>query len=817
MSGPCRDLIVLDFSWGMAGGLATMVLSDFGARVIKVEPPGGDPFRRHPAWLMWNRGKEGVVLDLKSEAGWEQALALAQRADVLLEAFRPGVAGRLGIGHQALAAANPRLVYCSLSPFGQRGPLSRLKGYEGVVSAKTGRMMAFRGQPERDGPVFTAVPTATWGASQAAVQGILAALLVRETTGRGQWVQTSLLQGMMPYDLQSLIIHGLRARDPIKYAVDPQTDPKRVASLQYLPARCGDGRWIQFGNNNFRLFQSTMRAMGLWNIYRDERFKDAPDLTPEHRELLRDMIFDKLEERSLDEWMQAFIEDGDVAAEPFMTTMEGLRHPQFVHNGHLAIVDDPRTGPMDQVGLLVDLDQTPGALKGPAPDLGQHTRPVLAWAHSTPPPRPAEAETTRSAPRYPLEGVTVLEFATIIAAPYAAALLADLGARVIKVEPPEADLLRVLAGGLGTGTVKTTAGAESIQIDLKTEEGRAISRKLIAQSDIVLHNFRSGVPERLGIDYEAVQAIRPDAIYVTVAGYGASGPFYHRPAFHPLPGALLGGALRQAGAGIPPPPETPLTRAAAKEISRRLFRANESNPDFNTSMAIATGTLLALYERRRTGRGQAMLVTMPCANAYANADEAYNYAGRPDWRLPDAENHGTHALYRLYEAAGGWVFLACLFDHEWRAFCQTAGRVDLLADPRFQTRGDRTANDVQLIEELTQTFAQRSAAEWERLLTSADVACVQADAVAGMGEFFAEDGHVRENALVVAVDHARFGRYLRHAGLCHYSESEGRFGPAILAGEQTGPLLRELGYSETEIDRLYGDRVVFSEPVNPIP
>ncbi|MEK7216221.1 MAG: CoA transferase, partial [Chloroflexota bacterium] len=553
MSGPCRDLIVLDFTWGMAGGLAAMVLSDFGARVIKIEPPSGDPFRRHPAWLMWNRGKEGVVLDLKSAAGRDHALALAQRADVVLEAFRPGVAGRLGIGYEALSSANPRLVYCSLSPFGQHGPLSRVKGYEGIIAAKTGRMMAFRGQPDRDGPVFTAVPTATWGASQAAVQGIMAALLMRETTGRGQWVQTSILQGMMPYDLQSLVIHGLRAKDPVKYAVDPQTDPKRVASLQYLPARCGDGRWIQFGNNNFRLFQSTMRALGLWSIYRDERFKNAPDLTPENRELLRDMILDKLEERSLDEWMQVFIEDGDVAAEPFMTCMEGLRHPQFVHNGHLAVIDDPRTGLMDQVGLLVDLDQTPGEVKGPAPDLSQHTEAVLDWVRSAAPAGPT-AKPAAAPPRYPLEGVRVLEFATIIAAPYAAALLADLGARVIKVEPPEADLRRVLAGGLGTGTVKTTAGAESIQIDLKTEDGKGIARRLIAQSDIVLHNFRIGVPERLGIDYEAVKAIRPDAIYVTVTGYGTSGPFCHRPAFHPLPGALQGGALRQAGRGVPPPP-----------------------------------------------------------------------------------------------------------------------------------------------------------------------------------------------------------------------------------------------------------------------
>src|SRR5206468_178188 len=105
----------LDFSWGMPGALATLVLSDFGAEVVKVEPTGGDPFRQHPAWLMWNRGKKSALLDLKSAEGREQAQRLAASSDVLLEAFRPGVAERLGIGYEQLATANPSLVYCSIT------------------------------------------------------------------------------------------------------------------------------------------------------------------------------------------------------------------------------------------------------------------------------------------------------------------------------------------------------------------------------------------------------------------------------------------------------------------------------------------------------------------------------------------------------------------------------------------------------------------------------------------------------------------------------------------------------------------------------
>ncbi len=814
MPGPCTGLLVLDCSWGMPGGLAGLVLADYGAEVIKIEPPTGDPWRTHPAWRFWNRGKKSVVLDLKTAEGRANAHALAARADVVLEAFRPGVAQRLGIDYDTLHGINPRLVYCSLSSFGQDGPLRNVKGYEAVITARAGRMMAFRGQPDRDGPVYVAVPTISWAASQIAVHGILAALRVRERTARGQWVQTSMLQGLMPYDLQSLVIHRLTQRDPVRWPGDPMVDPKRLATLEYLPVRCKDGRWIQMGNNVLRLFQSFIRAIGLWHIYRDPRFKDAPALTPENRELLRNMILERMAEKTADEWMQIFVEDGDVAAEPFLTTREGMHHVQYVHNGHLALVRDPVVGDMEQPALIADLSASPGTVGGPAPALGQHTQAILALAgrpvenNDALPANGAGAHSNR-----PLDGVTVLEFATIIAAPYSGALMADLGARVIKVEaPPQGDLYRIMAGGLGTGAAKTTAGKESIVIDLKLEAGLDIVRKLLAKADIVLHNFRPGVAERLGIDYPQAQSFKPDVIYMHLAGYGVSGPFHQRPAFHPLPAAIMGGALRQAGQGNPPAPDVTLTHDEVKEISRRLFRANEANPDYSTTMALVTAMLLALRHRDHTGQGQTVVVTMPCANAYANGDEAYEYSGRPAWRLPDRENHGLHALYRLYRTAAGWIFLACPFQNEWEAFCRTAGRSDLAADVRFTDAAARQQHDAELIGELSALFQTRTAAAWEALLTAADVACVQADAVQTAGQFLAEDPQAVANGLAIPVQHVRFGDILRYGPLMHFSESEGRYEAGVLAGQHTRTLLTELGYTLPQTDALYAQGVVTTEP-----
>ena len=273
MPGPCTGLLVLDCSWGMPGGLAGLVLADYGAEVIKVEPPTGDPWRTHPAWRFWNRGKQSVVLDLKTAEGRANAHALAARADVVLEAFRPGVAQRLGIDYDTLRGINPRLVYCSLSSFGQDGPLRNVKGYEAVITARAGRMMAFRGQPDRDGPVYVAVPTISWASSQIAVHGILAALRVRERTARGQWVQTSMLQGLMPYDLQSLVIHRLTQRDPVRWPGDPWSTPNVSPRWSTCPsaARTAAGfRWATTSCACFNL-SSVLLASGTSTVTRASR------------------------------------------------------------------------------------------------------------------------------------------------------------------------------------------------------------------------------------------------------------------------------------------------------------------------------------------------------------------------------------------------------------------------------------------------------------------------------------------------------------------------------------------------------------------
>ena len=391
MAGPCTGLTVLDFSLGMPGALCTLVMADYGAEVIKVEPPGGDPFRFQPAWISWNRGKKGIVLDLGTEEGREKAIRLAGGADVLVESFRPGDMADWGLAYDDLSQLYPRLVYCSITGFGQNGPLRRVKGYEGVVAAKAGRMLNMQGQPNREGPVYSAVQTGSWHASQAAVRGIIGALRVRDQCGRGQWVQTSIVQALAsPHDNNvgdgGLVNLQLRRRDPERFPGRP--GGRGLSSIGYVPVRTKDGTWLQHANQRVPHIRGHLSAIGLGHLLEDERFERVPSVSPENREILRREILKKQMEKTADEWMEIYIQDGNIAAEPYRDSIQAMDHPAVASNSSVVTIHDPRVGPMRTLAPLVDFKDTPGEPSGPAPDVGQHNDPK-SWdaCHRSPKPQ----------------------------------------------------------------------------------------------------------------------------------------------------------------------------------------------------------------------------------------------------------------------------------------------------------------------------------------------------------------------------------------------------------------------------------------------
>jgi crotonobetainyl-CoA:carnitine CoA-transferase CaiB-like acyl-CoA transferase len=812
---PLSGIRVLDTSTGPVGGLATMVLADFGADVIKVEPPGGDRFRSLPASPLWLRGKRSVVLDLHRTDDQARLHNLVRHSDVVVVSGPPDRPTRWGIDATGAESLQPSIVHCSITGWGERGPLANLPGYASAVAARAGRMQAFAGQVQRPGPVFAAMPVNIHAAAHGAVQGILSALIVRDRGGGAQRVTTSLLQSLLPFDLVELLLVQLAERGDIE--MPPRVE---MPTLNYHPVMSKDGVWIQCGNLLEHLFLSFLDAIDVYGeLLEDERFLEPPvSWTPDAVEHARDRILLRMQEKTVDEWMHVFNTNGNVAAEPYRTPAQALAHPDLVDNAAVVTLHDKSVGDVTMIGAIANLTGTPAHIERPAPLVGEHNgelqaemlnAPVASNKTTSSDLKPSRSVAIASATAgRPLDGITIVEFASVIAAPLGTSMLGDLGARVIRIEPIEGDSFRQITAN-GSMTVKTTASKESICIDLKQASGRALARSLIAKADALVHNYRPGVPERLGIGFEDLHAEFPKLVWVAVNGYGPLGPGAHRPATHPVAGACMGGAGYQAGAAST---HVGKTLEDVRETARQIMRANEPSPDPNTSVIVASSTLLGLVARERFGIGQSIFVDMMCANAHANADAFLHYDQMKPRPTIDPQHFGTGPCHRLYSTKSGWVFLTITTDAEWKRFCAAGGCEALLTDTRFTTNADRTQNAEALELSVTEALRAHTAPEWEAIFAKASVSCVQADA-ATPGEFFANHEQMHINGFVPIVNHARFGKIRRWGSIVTVGGPTESYGPGVLAGEHTDAILNELGFNDPEIAAMRSARIVASVSV----
>ena len=806
-----EGLKVLDFSEGMAGSLATMVLADNGAEVVKVERANGDPYRSQPAWIMWNRGKKSVVLNLASRQDREIAQRLAQQSDVLVHNFRYGEADGLGIGYETLSRVNPRLIHCAVTALGSKGPYCRLKPYSALAEAKSGGFL--RGG---EAPTYRVRPRGDLGSAMMLVQGVAAALRVRDMTGLGQRLETTHFAGVVFVDSQGAVLRqaelGILTTDAERLNARKRRTQIGVA-LTYLNVRCKDGRWLQLANNGDKLFLNFIRVVGLDWITTDARFKGAPRNFACRVDALelRRIIFAKMQEKTLDEWL-AILKKGDVAADGYLTTQQAMDHPYVAAFQGVVEIDDPHVGKTKQIGPLIQFSKTPSIISRPAPRLGEHTSAVLGSLPALMSRAGSVTPGKRSAlPAHPLAGMLLLDFATWNAAPQGASLIADLGARVIKIEPPNApDDARNVNMGLG----RTLQGKESLAIDLKSAEGRRILQPLLAKADAILHNMRGNTPTRLGIDYASVIKLNPDVVYLYAGSYGSKGSGAGRPAFHPTAGSLSGGALWQLGKGNAPPPcDAPLTTEQIEKYSEELMAANESLPDQTGALGVGTALAMALYHKARTGEGQYLETTMLMSNLYLCSDDFIRYQGKPERPEPDQTLRGLHALHRLYATREGWIFLTCPLEEEWQALCQAIGQPGLATDPRFATSELRLRHDDWLVAILWPVFRERTADDWEQYLAQHDVPCARADGKR-YEDFLLTDAGLAEAGLVVDVSHSTTGSLKRVSAAVEFSLTPGRAGPPHLFGEDTPSILAELGVSKAEIADLRAKGIVkWEEPV----
>ncbi len=379
MSGPLQGVRVLELAQIMAGPTCGMMLADLGADVVKVEKlPGGDDSRgyREPRvngvsapFLMMNRNKRGIALDLKSAEGRDVLVRLVRGADVLVENYRSDTLDKLGVGYDALSAVNPALIYCAITGFGRDGPLADKGGFDLVAQGFAG-LMSITGEPGQP-PAKNGNPVSDINAGVLAVVGILAAYAHRLKTGRGQLVDTSLFEAA----LQQTYWHAASY-----FATGQSPGPLGSAHLLTAPYQAfeaSDG-YLNIGGANQANWERIADALGQAQWRDDPRFATNTSRM-QHRDALVAAMNEVLRTRTRAEWL-AVLDAAGVPAGPVHSVGEALEHPQAAARGMIVQTQHPSAGATRSIGLPVHLSHTPASVERPAPLLGQHTREVLREA-----------------------------------------------------------------------------------------------------------------------------------------------------------------------------------------------------------------------------------------------------------------------------------------------------------------------------------------------------------------------------------------------------------------------------------------------------
>jgi crotonobetainyl-CoA:carnitine CoA-transferase CaiB-like acyl-CoA transferase len=375
--GPLAGMKVIDLTHVMAGPTCTLMLADLGADVVKIEkiPDGDDSRHMIPpkigdetaAFMMMNRNKRGVAIDLKTADGKKILTKLIEGADVLVENYAAGVMDRLGFGYEDLRAKHPALIYCSLSGFGRTGPYRQRRGFDLVAQAMSG-IMSFTGERPDGPPVKCGAPLSDITAGILAAMGILAAYAHRLKTGQGQWLETSLFEAALVQTYwQSAIALATGVAPRAMGSAHPLNAP-------YQAFAASDG-WIVVGGANQKNWLRMLEALGATELAADPRFKSGADRMA-HLHALELELSKRFREKPARYWLEALEHQG-VPCGPVQDMLQALRDPQTIAREMVVDVVHATLGPVKTIGLPVKFSATPGKVRTGAPRYGEHTREVL--------------------------------------------------------------------------------------------------------------------------------------------------------------------------------------------------------------------------------------------------------------------------------------------------------------------------------------------------------------------------------------------------------------------------------------------------------
>lgn len=392
-----------------------------------------------------------------------------------------------------------------------------------------------------------------------------------------------------------------------------------------------------------------------------------------------------------------------------------------------------------------------------------------------------------------LEGITVLDLTHLAAGPWCSMMLADSGARVIKVEPPgKGDISRsmgsVFLKGESTIFLSFNRNKESVTLNLQSTQGKEVFYQLAKNADVVIENMRPGTVKKLGVDYDTLSRLNPGIVYCSISAFGQEGPYKHRPANDPIVQAMSG------------------LMSITGEADGDPCRVGASIPDYGAAALAAYGIVTALLARGRTGRGQYLDVPLLDATVSCLQPREGEYFAAGQEMKPMGSAHPTFVPYQAFKASDGKrVYLSVFTEKFWESFCRVVGREDLIADPRFATNRLRVASRDELIPQIEEIFLRKPSDGWIHLMEEAGVPC---GPVYSMGEALS-DPQVVMNGMVVEMEHPTIGKIRNLGSVVKFAGTpvQYRTAPPLL-GQHTESVLSELGYSANDIAQMKSEGVL---------
>ncbi|GAA1948207.1 hypothetical protein GCM10009798_04220 [Nocardioides panacihumi] len=759
---PLSGLRVLDLCRVVSGPFGSLLLADLGAEVIRIEslPPAGGPVEVDPTRLSedeafnWglSRNKHSVSIDLKSDDGRAIFHRLVAEADIVVDNFRPGVTQRLGIDRESLAQHNPGIITCSLTGFGGDGPWATMPAYDPIVQAMSGTMNYTRLDPGQP-PVRWGIPIGDLFAGIFSAIGVVGAVIHRDRTGAGQHVDVSMLDVM-------LALNTYRVPQALTFGEEPLPAPFEggQGTVPFGNFACSEG-WVAICISQ-RMWPAAAAVMERPDLLTDERFNTGP-ARHAHREELVELLQDVFKQRSADWWQEHLMAAGVVCGK-VTRVADVFRHPQVLARDMAVQITDefgrtatvagdslkfsdpatwwaPRQTGADTalvLGSLLGLDgaalerlSASGAIHCGDPRGG-----VALRSRSSHGGAPEEARQVG----LPLEGTTVLEMnGDEPSKAFAAQLLADLGADVIRVERPYGQVLEPYPDETREASFRAglNRGKRSVTADLKTTEGRDFLLGLARNADVILDNYRPGVLRRLGLDYETLSQSNEQLVATSITGFGHSGPWSSYPAFD--------NAIQALGGGM----------SISVDHTRPDVPVRWGNPigGLTGAMFAALGTLAALRLRSLRGRGQQVDVSLLDSQVALLSYRAPQAVTVGKEFLPEPRRGGTGSLpFGVFRTADDRWFTICITQQFWSKFCQAADHPEWIDDPRFSTELDRRANEDALYALVEPSFLNRTAAEWEAMYFSLKL---PGAVILSIGEAFAHPQALARGMRIRLSDH----------------------------------------------------------------